>query len=92
MEINKYIYIIVFSSTNHCMLSYNILKNAEYSVEITSTPCTLSAGCARALKYEGIPSDVSKIKNLIAENKISIKGIYKKVIESKVKFHYERVG
>jgi len=73
------------------MLLYNILKIAEYSVEITSTPCTLSAGCARALKYEGMPSDVVKIKKLVVENKISIKGIYKKVMESKTKFHYERV-
>ena len=92
MEVAKYIYIIVFGSTNHSMLAYNILRNAQYSIEIISTPCTLSAGCSRALRYEGVASDVVKIKNLISENKIFIRGIYKKVIESKVRFHYERIG
>ena len=51
MEINKYIYIIIFSSTSQSMLLYNIIKSAGYNIEIAATPCTLSAGCARALRY-----------------------------------------
>ena len=53
-----------------------------------STPCTISAGCSRAIKVR--EKDIEAAKQEIEINKILIKGIYKKVYRGRV-FHYLKI-
>src|SRR3712207_9037162 len=54
MNSNQYVYsyLIVFFSSNHSMALYKILKDDRYDVLMQPTPCTISAGCANAIRSE----------------------------------------
>lgn len=85
---NKTKCIIVFSSSSFSMRLYKILKEARYKVDLISTPCTLSAGCSRAVKVN--KDDLDEIKELIKEKKIKIKAIYEKILNGR-RFYYKKM-
>ncbi|MCY6370546.1 DUF3343 domain-containing protein [Clostridium ganghwense] len=82
------IYIIVFNSSNESIHLYKILKDKRYDVEIMSTPCTISAGCSRAIKVQ--EREIHFVIEEIRRNKVSIRGIYKKVYKDS-KFYYLKI-
>lgn len=84
---NTETYIIVFSSSNYSMKLYKLLKEKKYKVEMISTPCTLSAGCSRALRVR--KKDIVAIKEVIKREKIVIRAIYEKIINGR-KIYYKK--
>lgn len=76
---NTETYIIVIKSYNYAVLLYKILKNKKYNAQIISTPCRISAGCSRSIRFYG--KDIDIVKDEIKKNSIPIKGIY---LEKKV--------
>lgn len=80
---NTETYIIVIKSYNYAVLLYKILKNKKYTVQIISTPCKISAGCSRAIRFYG--KDIDIVKDEIKNNNIPIKGIYLEKTVNKTK-------
>ena len=78
-------YIVVLNSSSTSIHLFKLLKDKRLNVDIMSTPCTISAGCSRAIKVK--EKDIEAVKDEIKLNKISIKGIYKKVYRGRG-FHY----
>lgn len=70
------IYIIVLNSTSDSIHLFKLLKDKKLDVAIMSTPCTISAGCLRAIKVKEKDFEVAKLE--INASKIIIKGMYKK--------------
>ena len=81
-------YIIVLNSSSVGIHLYKILKDLSLDVDIISTPCTISAGCSRAIKVK--EKDIEAAKNVINSSKIIIKGIYKKVYKGS-SFYYLKI-
>lgn len=77
------VYIVTFESTNNSLMLYKLIKNSRIKVTMIQTPCRLSAGCARSLEIKEL--DVTKVIKIIEDNKIEIKGIYKKFIDPKTR-------
>ncbi|MCY6482758.1 DUF3343 domain-containing protein [Clostridium aestuarii] len=69
-------YIIVFDSANHSIVLYKTLKEKGYNVKIISTPCTISAGCARAVRVK--KENIDEAKKTIIEKDIKVRSIYQK--------------
>ncbi|AEB75654.1 conserved hypothetical protein [Clostridium botulinum BKT015925] len=67
---------------------FKILKDQRLSVDLISTPCTISSGCSRAIKFS--LSDLDKVIKSIEEDKIIVKGIYEKVYTSTA-FYYKKI-
>ncbi|MCY6356389.1 DUF3343 domain-containing protein [Clostridium sp. ZS2-4] len=67
---------MVFKSTSQSMLLLKILRSKGYDVKVISAPCSISSGCARAIKFK--ESDLESIKKEILDNNVSIYGMYKK--------------
>ena len=81
-------YIIVLNSSSVSIHLFKLLKDKKLDVIIMSTPCTISAGCTRAIKvYE---KDIENAKQEIKTNKIVIKGIYKKIYKGS-RFGYLKI-
>lgn len=80
--------LIVFNSTLDSMHMFKILKDQRLKVEIISTPCTISAGCSRAIKF--FKEDIDKVRESIKKESIFVKGIYEKIYNTK-SFFYEKI-
>ncbi|MBC2580272.1 DUF3343 domain-containing protein [Clostridium sp. DJ247] len=68
-------YIIVFESYNQAILLYNELLKKGCSVELVSTPCSISKGCSQSIIFRS--RDSKEIIKESKNNKIIIKGIYR---------------
>lgn len=82
-------YIVVFHTTSASLQLFKILKSKNYNISMIATPCTISAGCARAIEFQ--QEDLDKIVQEIRENEVVIRAIYKRVINKK-KLHYVRIN
>ncbi|MGH4120195.1 putative Se/S carrier-like protein [Clostridium sp.] len=78
-------YIIVLNSSSISVHLFKLLKDKKLDVAIMSTPCTISAGCSRSIKVK--ENDIEIVKQDIINNKINIKGIYKKIYRGRVFFY-----
>lgn len=67
-------YYVLFDSQSSGMKLNKILKAAGLKSIVVPTPRELSASCGIALLVD--EDDVARIEELVAENKIDIKGIY----------------
>lgn len=84
----KSAYIVVFNSVANSTQLFRILKNSGFDISIISTPCTISAGCSRAIEFK--EDDLDKIIQIAIENPTGIQGIYKRVLDKR-RFYYTRV-
>lgn len=75
MENNNNQYLLVFISNNYAVMVFNKLVKKGLSVELISTPCTISAGCSQSIRFE--EKYLEKMKEELKLNRICIKGIYK---------------
>jgi len=80
--------IIVLNSSNASMHLYKLLKDRRLDVSIISTPCTISAGCSRAIKIK--EKDIDIAIQEIKKNRTLIKGIYKKSYSGN-RFYYIKI-
>ena len=74
-------YIIVLNSSSDSIHLFKLLKDKRLNVVIMSTPCTISAGCSRAIMVK--EKEIEEAKQEIKKSMIIIKGIYKKVYRGK---------
>ncbi|EES90591.1 DUF3343 domain-containing protein [Clostridium botulinum C] len=80
--------IAIFPSSSSSLHMFKVLKDNRLNVELIPTPCTLSSGCSRAIKF---PSEyLDKIKKYIEDGELNVKGIYEKVYTSRT-FYYKKV-
>ena len=82
------LYIIVLNSSSDSIHLFKLLKDRKLDVAIMSTPCTISAGCSRAIKVK--EKDFEVAKQEISTSKIIIKGMYKKIYRGNG-FYYLKV-
>lgn len=82
MKIEEY-GVITFNSTHHAISGEKIFKDNEIAFKTIPTPreITLSCGLSILFSYE----DLDRVRELHANNILSIKGIYKYRIEDKKK-------
>jgi mevalonate pyrophosphate decarboxylase len=77
----KIAYIVVFYSNSECLQLFKILKNKEFDINMIATPCTITAGCSRAIEFT--ENDLDKVIEEIKTNSIKIRNVYKRVINGK---------
>lgn len=70
---DKY-YILTFQNTLGAINGESELKEIKMKIEIMPTPTSITKSCGISIKIKC--EDIDEIKNLIRENKISIKNIY----------------
>ncbi|QSZ27821.1 DUF3343 domain-containing protein [Aceticella autotrophica] len=66
---------IAFKSTNYALMADTILKNKKIKFKTVPTPRVIDLSCGIAIMYE--KEDEEKIKKILREYKIEIKGFYK---------------
>lgn len=70
-------YVIAFDSTHYAIQGEKILKNRNIDIKVIPTPREITASCGLSIKFN--PEFFEQIKNLLEENSLSIRGIYKLV-------------
>ena len=69
-------YIITFENTHGAISGESILKAIGINVVVMPTPTFITKSCGISLKVK--EEDLEKVKELIKEEKLKIKGIYMK--------------
>lgn len=72
-------YVIAFDSTHHAIKGEKILKDIELEIRTIPTPREITASCGLSIRFNG--DDLSKVREVIGSNELSIKGIYEIIIE-----------
>ncbi|MDD7182610.1 MAG: DUF3343 domain-containing protein [Peptostreptococcus porci] len=67
-------YIVSFNSTHHAIRSEKILLDDGLKIMTLPTPREVAASCGLSIKFEF--EDKKRIKELLEENSIDIKGVY----------------
>ena len=67
-------YVITFNSTYHAIRGEKLLLNENLIVRTIPTPREITESCGLSIKF--IEEDLEKIKYIIKENDLNIKGIY----------------
>lgn len=67
-------YVITFNSTHHAIRGEKLLLNENLKVRTIPTPREITESCGLSIKF--IEEDLEKIKYIIKENELNIKGIY----------------
>lgn len=75
--------IISFQSANFAMQTEAVLKAESISLQIMPTPREITLSCGLSIKTS--VDNLSKIQELVDENKIKIKGLYKLTWEGEKK-------
>ncbi|MCC0784737.1 DUF3343 domain-containing protein [Clostridioides sp. ES-S-0108-01] len=67
-------YIVSFNSTHHAIRSEKLFGKNSLKVMVLPTPREITASCGISIKFSF--EDMEKIKNILVENNVDIKGIY----------------
>lgn len=67
-------YIVSFNSTHHAIRSEKLLLDIGLKIMTLPTPREVAASCGLSIKFE--IDDIDKIKSILKENSIDIKGFY----------------
>lgn len=70
-------FIIVFNNTTEAVSTEDFFKKNNIPNRVMPTPTNITKSCGISLIVKN--EDINKIKALKLENKISLKGIYKRV-------------
>ena len=69
------IYIVSFNSTNHAMrLDKLLIENSVKAITLP-TPREITASCGISIRF--LYQDIESVKNILIQNNIEYKGIYK---------------
>ncbi|MTI65017.1 MAG: DUF3343 domain-containing protein [Firmicutes bacterium] len=69
--------VITFKSTNHAIKGEKALKNINIKIKTIPTPREITSSCGLSIKFN--LDDLLKVKEVIKENELAIKGIYKTI-------------
>lgn len=67
-------FFISFESTSYALQAEDYLKSHEFSINIIPTPREVSQSCGLSIKVNG--GSLDKIKEIIDDEKIRVKGVY----------------
>ncbi len=66
--------LIAFDSTQQALRAEMLLEYADIEIDICPTPKSITAGCALSIEF---PADeVRKVKEILVNEKVEIRGIY----------------
>ncbi len=68
-------YVIAFDSTHYAIQGEKTLKNNNIDIKVIPTPREITASCGLSIRFN--PEFYEQIKNILEEDSLSIKGIYK---------------
>ena len=69
------IYIVSFNSTNHAMRLDKLLIENSVKATTLPTPREITASCGISIRF--LYQDIESVKNILIQNNIEYKGIYK---------------
>ncbi|WP_097028240.1 DUF3343 domain-containing protein [Clostridium peptidivorans] len=67
-------YILVFKNTLDSIKAEKFLKDNSIEITIMPTPTGITQSCGISIKIN--PDDIDKIKELITENKLTVKTVF----------------
>lgn len=70
-------YVVAFDSTHYAIQGEKTLKNNDIDIKVIPTPREITASCGLSIRFS--PEFFEKVKNILEEASLSIKGIYKLV-------------
>lgn len=76
--------LIAFDSTQQALRAEMLLEYAEIEIDICPTPKQITAGCALSIHFP--EENLATVQEVIAQEQVEIRGIYKHVDN-----HYEAV-
>ena len=68
-------YIVSFNSTHHAMRLEKLLSEASLRATTLPTPREITASCGISIRF--LYEDINNLKNILIENNIEYKGVYK---------------
>lgn len=69
--------LIAFDSTQQALRAEMLLEYAEIEIDICPTPKEITAGCALSIHFP--EEDVKMVKEVIVQENVEIRGIFKQV-------------
>ncbi|GIP36015.1 DUF3343 domain-containing protein [Paenibacillus sp. J2TS4] len=69
--------VIAFDSTQQALRAEMLLEYADIEIDIRPTPKEITAGCALSIEFDS--SELERVKNIIAAEKVEIRGIYNQI-------------
>lgn len=70
-------YVIAFDSTHYAIQGEKTLKETDIDVKVIPTPREITASCGLSIRFN--PEHYEKVKSVLDEASLSIRGIYKLV-------------
>jgi hypothetical protein len=74
MEIDQF-GIVTFNSTHHAIKGESAFKSSNMAFKTIPTPREITLSCGLSIRFD--LNDLEKVKNLVEDGDLSIKGIYK---------------
>lgn len=71
----KEMYIVSFNSTHHAIRTDKLIGENNIKAVTLPTPREITASCGISIRFNY--EDIDKIKNILTENNIEYRGIYK---------------
>lgn len=71
--------LIAFDSTQQALRAEMLLEYADIEIDICPTPKEITAGCALSIHFPEV--DLSTVKDVLVQERVEIRGIYKPVQE-----------
>ncbi|SFJ90577.1 Protein of unknown function [Paenibacillus sp. UNC496MF] len=69
--------LIAFDSTQQALRAEMLLEYADIEIDICPTPKQITAGCALSIRFP--EADLLVVQDVIEQEKVEIRGIYKQV-------------
>jgi hypothetical protein len=77
--------LIAFDSTQQALRAEMLLEYANIEIDICPTPKDITAGCALSIAFS--EPDLEEVRKIIVEEKVEIRGLFRKVAVSE----YEQI-
>lgn len=75
--------VVTFQSTHHAIAGEKHIKEEGIAIKTIPTPREITASCGLSIKFE--LEDLERIQAIIAQNQLSIEGIYQIQLENEQK-------
>jgi hypothetical protein len=71
--------LIAFDSTQQALRAEMLLEYADIEIDIRPTPKQITAGCALSIEFP--EEELERVKTIIREEHVEIRGIFRKIDE-----------
>lgn len=71
--------LIAFDSTQQALRAEMLLEYADIEIDIRPTPKQITAGCALSIEFP--EEELERVKTIIREERVEIRGIFRKIDE-----------